>query len=243
MAVFRALLTALRVPGHDLADQQLARVFARLLHAHPEILQLAREREGSPGRLRALSGFGSARRPQEPKFELDLNHVTLCDVDLTGLDLSKTRFGEANLSGTNVTGSNLVDCDFGQAVLRRLRAVEPTSFKRARFEDANLQEAELDGAHLPSAYFRRANLVSAQLRGAHLSNAVFIDAKLQSAHLDRAVLRAARFDHADVNDTWFHGAIFDETAMRSLLNETNWQESHLDADARQWAEELARRSP
>jgi uncharacterized protein YjbI with pentapeptide repeats len=157
--------------------------------------------------------------------DLDLAHCHLSRVDLSkaleeGLDMSGIR--ALDLKETQLEGANLEGLRLAGALGLRV------NLDHARLEGADLTEARFHEAHLNRARLNKARLVSAKLRGADLREARLQQAQLQSAHLDGARLAGALFAQADLNDTFFCGAHFDDTALLGILRAKNWRFAHFD---------------
>lgn len=114
-------------------------------------------------------------------------------VNVSGLDLSGSRFSSIRLRGANLAGTNLrnadlsggqfCDCDLRRADLTRARLVLG-DFRNARLDGANLTAADLNasvmtGASLAGADLSRASLVKVRLNGADLTGANLNQADLR----------------------------------------------------------------
>lgn len=121
------------------------------------------------------------------------------NADLSGCDLSKSRFTSLRLPGGNFTNANLSGADFSGAYL----------------SEANLQQAVLKKARLVFADLRRANLTGADLTGADLNGVVLSGGSLAGANLTRALLVKTRLDGVD-----FTGANLDRTDLRGAIGIT-----------------------
>jgi len=88
------------------------------------------------------------------------------------------------------------------------------------FQNANLQNADLQGADLSGANLRRvnltgANLQSANLRGADLQDAILVRANLQSANSQDAIFQGANLQKANLQSASFYGANLYAANLRS----------------------------
>ena len=140
----------------------------------------------------------------------------------------------------------IADMEFGIAVLRsavanqiwRWLSENPlkhdnTTLQEADLREANLQgadlreadlrEANLQGADLREADLREANLQGADLRGANLQGADLREANLQGANLRGADLRGADLREADLREANLRGA----NLQGADLREANLQEANL----------------
>ena len=75
----------------------------------------------------------------------------------------------------------------------------------------DLMAANLSGANLKAAYFRRANLVEANLAGADLSDANLFQANLYKADLRGANLDKVNLSQAVLTAADLNGAVLDDT--------------------------------
>ena len=75
---------------------------------------------------------------------------------------------------------------------------------------ADLQQVDLRGADLESAFLGKSNLRGADLRGAYLRNANLIMADLRGAKLENAYIRLVNFKNADLRDVTFGKKVFIE---------------------------------
>jgi len=163
------------------------------------------------------------------KFELDISRANLCHGDLSGLDLSNSDLGFAQLKLANMRDT----------ILFRARGYQ-ANLEKARLSKANLNEARLQKAQMNEAYLHECNLIAADLKEADLRGAQFQQAKMQSAHLEGADITGAKFEQADINDTYFTGVKTDSKALRSLVKANNWQKAHFDEEVRLKLDEMAR---
>jgi uncharacterized protein YjbI with pentapeptide repeats len=128
----------------------------------------------------------------------------LSDTDLSKMQLDRADFYEANLTRTKFIKASLRGVIFDEANLfeANLEGADLTSFtseSRSNFAigyPAILSEANLKGANLSYAELAGANLLKANLSGANLSR----------ASLDKADLTGAKFIGADLTQTIFTDA-------------------------------------
>lgn len=149
-----------------------------------------------------------------PEHFRDYKHATLCNADLTGLNLTgvkwahvdlrnailtEVNFSDADLRAANLSGAIITDTDFSNADLSHanLRDVSSGYERRALVEDisqgptffgSSLNLADLRGADLSAADFNFADLASADLSKAQLSSALFSFAHLTGANFSEADL-------------------------------------------------------
>jgi uncharacterized protein YjbI with pentapeptide repeats len=181
-----------------------------------------------------VSGFSPAIRSQRQlgstkdlELVVDLSRCNLDRIDLSGLDLTGADVAFSHLAGANITGSDLF----------RIRGREAHLVK-ARLSRSKLGEGRFRRACFNGAQFHESNLVAADLRETDLQNTQFQKAQMQSAHLDRADLRGARFEEANLNDTFFRGAVLSKETLKSILVAHNWEKAHFDQDIRDELEAL-----
>jgi uncharacterized protein YjbI with pentapeptide repeats/energy-coupling factor transporter ATP-binding protein EcfA2 len=142
-----------------------------------------------------------------------------------GVDLAGANLAEADLTEAHLRKANLTRATAHRAVLRRVRLrgalLDEVDFYLAdlghadlaqavgpwaRFDSANLEEADLSGARLVGASFTEANLAGTVLRDVNLAGATFTGAELEGADFSGAdltgavlaglCLRTARWDGA-----------------------------------------------
>ncbi|MBD2313679.1 pentapeptide repeat-containing protein [Desertifilum sp. FACHB-1129] len=121
---------------------------------------------------------------------LELEKVSLVDVDLSGAHLVDGQFFQADFSGANLAGANLAIANLSQANLSRV------NLQKSKLVGANLTHANLTQANLYRADLSHANLTGAQFRGANLEKANLTGANLREVDLSEANLKAADFTDA-----------------------------------------------
>jgi len=115
--------------------------------------------------------------------------------------------------------------DFSYYDLRSLK-LNRSSFPRAKFHGANLQNSKFEGANLSDVDFGRANLHSASFQGAKLERAYFHQADLEDVDLRGATLHGAHFKganlrRANLSGANLTGAVITDTQL--ALAKTNWR--------------------
>lgn len=123
-----------------------------------------------------------------------LENAYLVRADLSGADLSKAYFSEANLSEADLVRANLSGADLSGAYL-----------SAANLREADLREAKLINANLSYAYFSAASLIEADLSGADLREAKLINADLSGADLSEAKLMNTDLSGADLSEAYLLG--------------------------------------
>lgn len=120
-------------------------------------------------------------------------------INLSGVNLAGSNFGEADLANINLSHANLCE---------------------AYFREANLSNTDLRYANLSRANLRGANLYKANLSGANLSQANLSEANFSYANLAEANLTAANLSKAQFLETILSKAILTGTCLQSwnLIN-------------------------
>lgn len=174
-----------------------------------------------------------------------LAQLQMCNVDLSGSDLSESKLDGAdlkfaNLQGAQLIGSRVNDTDFSQANLSgadlsRCRGTVArflaTNARGTRFEEAELHGALFYGADLTQARFVAAalcgsDLTSANVEDAEFDHVDFTDAILCHLMLRVAKVRTSRFARvnlrsADLEEMSLPGADFSRARLdRALLTGT-----------------------
>ena len=111
----------------------------------------------------------------------------------------RANFKSARMNGAIMNGIDLRNADFAEAQLEGV-SLKFSLLGGANFSSANLQKADLSGGvKAPGTVFLIAQLEGADLNGAHLQFADFSSAFMQSARLEHAHLQAANLRDADLN--------------------------------------------
>ncbi len=202
--VFLILLSTFRLPQSDRAHGILISGFEKLVR-------------NLVGKRAAALQDDQAEMP-----DWNFSRTNLKRVNLSKLGLQETDWAFADLRSSNLSGANLFRAK-GWKV----------NFENARLSGAVLQEARLMKAKLRNAHLHGAVLISANLKKADLRGARLQRARLQSAHLDKAVLLGAGFHDANLNDTFFLGAKFDDASLQSILKARHWERAHFDATVKE----------
>ena len=148
---------------------------------------------------------------------VDLSGKRLNNLDLSGLDLSKTKLEGAYINGTNFTGSNLdgvklnkawaLKANFSSATLKGASSSKPrcwTGNATELISRALEVAADMSRASLLKAHFDAADL-AAHGRGL-LNHGVFTSAKLDGASFKAANLARAVFEFASLREADFAGS-------------------------------------
>lgn len=128
-----------------------------------------------------------------------LSGANLENADLDGANLVSADLSGAKLHGASLANLNAAFADLARADLSFARAPEAkleADLSNANLEGALLTDVSLEGANLTGARFVRANLTRAQLTQANILNADFTQANLQRCCLSGLDLRIACFDFA-----------------------------------------------
>lgn len=143
-------------------------------------------------------------------------------ANLSGCDLSGTRFPSIRIAGATLRGADLRRADLSGGYFRgcdfREANCSKTRITISDFRDANLAGADLSGADWTGAVLTGANLAGANLSRAKLVKARLEGATLTGANLNGTDLRGVQgltteqFDSAKSSDK----AILDEMALTRL---------------------------
>jgi len=130
----------------------------------------------------------------------DLDRAIFWQADLTEADLSRAKLSRANLSRADLKQANLREANLGQADLTW-----------ADLSDANLIWANLKRADLSRVNLSRAKLNGADLSATDLGRAIFEGATLTNVILSRANLKSADLSSSvGLSETvWGEGVVYD----------------------------------
>lgn len=171
----------------------------------------------------------------------DFSGLNLSDVNLPGVNLSRSIFVKANFNGAKLTSSDFSDSVCEQAKFHRAK------LSLAAFSHANLQQADLSYAELTCTDFSAGDLRSANLSYADLRDAKLRCSNLNGANLSRADLRHAKLisatlqnanlTNSDLSSTDLSGANLQQAELRqALLNRANLQGANLRGANLRWAD-------
>lgn len=143
---------------------------------------------------------------------IDLSKRRLDDIELSGADLSGANLAGANLRRsslycTDITGANLFGANLSRADLRG-----------ARLHGVNFEFADMDGAD-----FRQSTIAVANSNGkwavvgGQNASVSFTNCSLKKARLNNANLKNAKFDGAMLNDASFAGATLDNATFDGAI--------------------------
>ena len=188
--------------------------------------------------------------PQLQAVEADFSHA-----NLEGCNLSRAQLQRANFTGARMARIQLDDADCSQAnftladlshaSLQRCMLGDSQSTAGSQWQNANLQQAVLNGASwvgtalegvqmdgivARDADFSDTQLDHAQLHQADLRQAHFDRARLCYAVLNRSNLMEASFNHADLSHCQIQDAnLYAASFIDTVLTHTVLQGSQLDA--------------
>jgi|GEM_PF-3379256 len=131
----------------------------------------------------------------------DLTGAELQGANLTGADLTRANLQQANLADAILTGVHGSNTDFRQAVLVNASLTRCTGLEGARFDDAELEQANLWASRFPLARFDRANLTLASAVGADFSGV----ASMTTVDLTGVNLTDASIDPTTIDRAWMVG--------------------------------------
>ncbi len=124
--------------------------------------------------------------------EMDLSGVNLKGANLSGAVLTDAKLNGVDLREANLTGAVLTRANLGSSQLDRVKAAG------ANLSDANLEYSALSGADLEAANLESARCTGAVFEGAKLVKANLKYADLRSVDLHTAKLTGADFGGANV---------------------------------------------
>jgi uncharacterized protein YjbI with pentapeptide repeats len=127
------------------------------------------------------------------------------------LNLSRTDFRGANLSGAHLGRALLTGCDFRGADLSYAEIAIGHAVERAKFDDANLDAAKVlqsEDCRFRGADLRETWLTSTQYGRARHVRADFRRAKMHQAGLDRGEFVECTFREADLTDAELEHSTF-----------------------------------
>ena len=119
---------------------------------------------------------------------------------LRSTDATKRAQGLEKITGLILINRDLRGANFRDALFPK------ADLRYAQLQDADLINAQLQGATLQFAQLQDADLISAQLQGAALDYANLQGANLAGAHLQGAALVLARLQRADLQSADLQGA-------------------------------------
>jgi uncharacterized protein YjbI with pentapeptide repeats len=175
-------------------------------------------------------------RQEQGLYGFHICNIDLCEIDLSGEDLTETRWTNVNLRGAklvdanlsrstfryvcldnaNLSGADLMESNWDVDGKGRRNLLRQTILVGARFHKAALRQAFLLLADLTKAKFYEADLTRAVLNGSNcrdtdftLASLVFceaIGACFDGAHFSRSNLSCMNFSDASLIDTEFYRA-------------------------------------
>jgi uncharacterized protein YjbI with pentapeptide repeats len=158
---------------------------------------------------------------RDPIIELsgaDLSRIDFVDANLHGADLSdanlrRARLVGADLSDANLSGARLVGAELSPnySLKGTFHTVDPANLSDANLSIANLRnvmlsEANLSGANMANSVLDGADLYGANLSGALLTSVLLTKADLSDANLSRTHLRSAHLYDANLSGARLGGA-------------------------------------
>jgi uncharacterized protein YjbI with pentapeptide repeats len=153
------------------------------------------------------------------KAVLTGSHLQRADLNRANLEMAV--FHRCLLGQANLNSARLIEADFTRAYLASAQIGFITNGRKANFERANLDHADLRGSSFPNAVFIGANLgyailnttvvkdsdfTGASLSFADLRGADFRGAKLNFTNMMFADMRGAKFGNNDWTNTLIGGA-------------------------------------
>ena len=126
-----------------------------------QVINTAQGKGGSGGRIEALQELNA---DGVPLVGIDLSDAFLQGVHLDHSDLTRSKFGSADLRGSSFLDARLAYAAFNTANLRG-DTLREANLQHTNFVDADLSGADLSGADLSGSQLDRADLRDANLSG------------------------------------------------------------------------------
>lgn len=176
------------------------------------------------------------------------NRASLCDVDLSGLDLcdiqlsapvdfTNAKFIGSNLSGMDLTHTILKGADLSRANLTKAE-LRDVHMEYSILDSTCLMEATLDGAHLRGvklanrypngpnlnkASLKKTDLTYANLQGGHFDGTDFSNCNCTLTRFNYATFKNTVFQGCDLKGCQFGGASLHSTHfMNSDISRSNF---------------------
>ncbi len=146
-----------------------------------------------------LLGEGRAKAKCASARNANFSKVKLRGAQMTGIDISGSKFEEANLESVVLKFAIMENTSFWNANLRKADLTAGIQGQGASFVVAHLEGADLNGGQLQFADFSNAHLQASSLSHAHLQGAVLRDADLSAATLEQTRLQSADMTGANLN--------------------------------------------
>ncbi|WP_280784928.1 pentapeptide repeat-containing protein [Rhodococcus opacus] len=147
-----------------------------------------------------------------PMFEgVDLIEANMRGAQLPGCDLAHARLWEADLTDADMTQTNLITAELTKAILVRAKLVGAVMCHRSA--DGDLSYAKFDGADLTEADLKYAVIGPVNLSGANLSAADLRYAYIGAADLSTADLSGADLRHTDLGAAQLTGIKYDDATQ------------------------------
>ncbi len=171
-------------------------------------------------------------RKNQATGDLNLDEVTLIDVDLENADLSKVSMRGATIKGcnlknvdfisANLEGADLQNNDFTNAKLIAARLNKANlsgsiltnanmltaSTRNARLENIDFKGHDISGLILKNISLAGSDLEGQQLSRIDLSNSNLEEVNFQNADLSKTILTNANLTNANLQGATFKGATF-----------------------------------
>ncbi len=170
------------------------------------------------GRNKPRSTMGKTMRIEPNK----INKANPMETKLTAQDMlsaygqGRRNFAQLQLPGLSLPRMNLSGCIFHQAQMLQAN-FQGANLSRADFGKANLHQANLRDANLEQAYLSYTNLSQADLRGANLEQAYLNYALLDGANLCGANLRNAKITEQQLKTAKTNWATIMPNGKRGLF--------------------------
>ena len=152
---------------------------------------------------------------EEKGQQADFTEENLAGVNLSGKDLDRAIFWQANLTGANLSRAKFSRANLSRAILKRANLRE-ANLGHADLAWADLSDADLTWVNLKGADLSHVNLSRAKLNGADLNTSDLGGVNFDGATLTKAILSRANLKSADLSASvglsetvWGEGVVYD----------------------------------
>ena len=220
--VLEMLANGVSLAGRDLAGADLSNID----FSHQDLTDVMFERANLSDCFFKSACLNGAVFTKANLTKAVFGGASLVNANLSGLDCSTVSFVKANLTGVNVTLSVFKNCDFSDARLDKLHAIE-TYFSHSKFENiqcekavfmqVNLTEAKFTCASVIACQFVQCNLEHSSWQGANIYRTIFLDAKASWASFSQVKANKVQLGNVgEYKNTDFSDGHWQGCGFRSL---------------------------